>query len=160
MGDDRRNEGSGAVVAIVLTLGIVVLLGILIVVGGAFFFVARTSDVQVMTTTAMPPPTASASAPADPIAEPGDLAPVELDGGGTSVVDHSNELEVNADGSITLSGIQLPIEDLKTKLAKMKEANESLQVKLKAGQSPEAVEASKDVQEFLKLHSIAYEIKQ
>lgn len=160
MGDDRRNEGSGAVVAIVLILGIAVLLGILVVVGGAFFFLARTSDMQVMTTTAMPPPTASASAPADPIAEPGDFAPAEVDGGGTSVVDRANELEVHADGTITLSGLQLPLEDLKMKLAKMKEANESLKVSWKASQSPAANEASKELLGFLKSHSIAYEVKQ
>lgn len=159
MGDDRRNEGSGAVVAIVLIIGIVVLLGVLVVVGGAFFFLASSSDVQVMTT-AMPAPTVSASAPAASNAEPGDLAPVELDGDGTSVVDQESQLEVHADGTITLSGLQLPLEDLKMKLAKMKEADETLKVKLAASQSLEAVEVLKELQEFLKLHSIAIEPKQ
>jgi biopolymer transport protein ExbD len=108
----------------------------------------------------MPAPTASASAPTASNSEPGDLSPVELDGGGTSVVDQANQLEVHADGTISLSGLQLPLEDLKMKLAKMKEADETLKVKLKINSSKDAEEPSKELLEFLELHSIGYEVKQ
>jgi hypothetical protein len=62
MGDERRNEGNGAVVAIVLILGIVALLGVVVVVGGALLFVAESAPVQIQT-----PPVSTTVAPAQPV---------------------------------------------------------------------------------------------
>lgn len=161
MGDDRRNEGSGAVVAIVVILGIVVLIGVLVVVGGAFLFLASTSNVQVITTQAMPAPTTSASpaTPAELQSEPEDQAPVELEVGGTSVVDKSNDVEVHANGTVSLSGLQVPLEELKSKLAQLKAASATLKVKLKRSNLPEAEKASQEVLEILMLHNIAFEVQ-
>lgn len=65
MGDERRNEGSGAVVAIVLILGILFLLGLIVVVGGAMVFVAVPGDMNIQ----MPPASTVAPVPTD-LAEP------------------------------------------------------------------------------------------
>jgi hypothetical protein len=63
MSDERRNEGGGAVIAIVLVLGIFLLLGVLVVFGGAFLFLARESpgNMQIQ----MPPVSKVAPAPVD-----------------------------------------------------------------------------------------------
>ena len=72
MGDERRNDGSGAVVAIVLVLGILLLVGVVVVLGaGAFFFVAH--DMPAPPQPVMIAPTPTLVAPPAPVAA--DLEP-------------------------------------------------------------------------------------
>lgn len=63
MSDEQRNGGSGAVVAIVLVLGILFLLGVIVLVGGALFFVA--TPVPGNMNIQMPPKMAVAPVPVE-----------------------------------------------------------------------------------------------
>lgn len=63
MGDDRRGGGNGAVVAIVVVLGIIMLMGLVLVVGAGMFFFAfearsvpLSAPAAVPTTSTMPAP--------------------------------------------------------------------------------------------------------
>lgn len=144
MGDERRNDGSGTVVAIVLILGILVLLGVLVLVGGAFFFVARTADVQVLQATAVQPaPTAAATPPLT-----ADLAPAELP-----------DLKVDAEGKVFLAGEVIPQDELKAKLTEWKQANPEMFLPLKIDSSDAASTAGQELQALLKELMIGFEIQ-
>lgn len=67
MGDDRRGGGNGAVVAIVVALGVIMLMGVVLVVGAGMFFFAFEAQSVPMN---LPPPTATMSSPVEEVKLP------------------------------------------------------------------------------------------
>lgn len=68
MGDERRGGGNGAVVAIVVVLGIIMLMGLVLVVGAGMFFFAFEARSAPM---AAPLPTATMSLPVEEVKDSG-----------------------------------------------------------------------------------------
>jgi hypothetical protein len=73
MGDERRGGGNGAVVAIVVVLGIIMLIGVVLVVGAGMFFFAFEAQSAPMVA---PLPTATMSLPVEEVKALGAVDPV------------------------------------------------------------------------------------
>jgi hypothetical protein len=125
MNDERGREGNGAVVAIVVVLGILCLLGVVVIVFGAGLFWVRSAPM------AMPPPTVATPAPVS------QLSAVSADssakGGGEL------QIEVNAGDQILVNGELKTVEELMQTFKEIKNGNSLFtEIKIKFADSSDA----------------------
>jgi biopolymer transport protein ExbD len=158
MGDDRQNSGNGAVVAVVLVLGILVLGGLVLVVGGAMLFWVRSADVQVATM-AFPPPVATSAVPT---VQASPITPIGVDSPDDAVPANGEAItaiavSISEEGDILLGGRKVNFDELKARLVEHQANSPNPRVELNILAQPQDVEAvTKSVTELLSELKLPY----